>query len=541
MLKYTNKLNNLSLPFRGVPFWLTHQIQLRHRHDDKKNASNNRPNFQNAISMRQIEAKKSILIETDRDPNTIKKVIAYCSNARVKNIYRKDDVDGKISHFLVEFENFSTVNNIITTAFHPGNFLLDSKIRAKGRFLRFNPIHNPTRENRSNVPVKVERNITEHELLLKEMRKEKSIDKQIMTLYKSNRLSDFSTRLRFLTALQLEEALSGVFHQPKVLPFGSSINGFGRMQSDLDMILLSCGNRIRNCPFDVMEVGPLDGRFSVRNNLHLISNIARNWLHGVKHVEPILNARVPIIKYHQKLTCLECDLSMSNISGFQMSEILYTLGEMDWRVRPFVFYMRTWAQSFGIMQGYPSLGLSNFMLTCLAIFFLQQLPQPVLPPIDDFMKLIVTDDKIPSITDSTKLNFKSKNTSTLTQLLMEFFDFYASFNFQEDAVSISAGSIKVNVGAESMYIYNPLDVGVNVSRNITDYERNDFVNKCRFAQNALANDKLDAVALLELVGEGNIASKLDSFVHNMVNMNKDKISSNNKTVKRKFIVKTILS
>lgn len=175
----------------------------------------------------------------------------------------------------------------------------------------------PTGESTPKRPhnIKRELNVADQDAILRAMRTEKTTSNQIMKLYNVNKLSDLSSRLRFLTALQIEEALSGVFHNAQVLPFGSSINGFGRMQSDLDMIVLSCGNRTYKGQFNSIPLGKEENgaRFVNRNNLYVMSSIARHWLQGVHDVVPILNARVPIIKYNHYLTNLECDLSMSNV------------------------------------------------------------------------------------------------------------------------------------------------------------------------------------------------------------------------------------
>lgn len=162
--------------------------------------------------------------------------------------------------------------------------------------------------------IKRELNISNKDGILRAMRTETTTNDQIMKLYKVNRLSELSSRLRFLTALQVEEAISGVFHEAQVLPFGSSINGFGRMESDLDMILVSYGNRNFKSKFVSMPLGKQDdvARLVNRNNLFVLSSIARHWLQGVSEVTPVLNARVPIIKYNHELTYLECDLSMGN-------------------------------------------------------------------------------------------------------------------------------------------------------------------------------------------------------------------------------------
>lgn len=219
-----------------------------------------------------------------------------------------------------------------------------------------------------------------------------------------------------------------------------------------------------------------------------------------------------------------------------MSEMFYTFGELDKRVRPLVFYIRAWAKEFDILATFPSPGLSNFMLTCLVIFFLQRLPKPILPPSDDFISIRETNENIQHITDTTKLNFKTENTSTLSELLVEFLDYYSSFKFGKDAASIATGTIKANIGSESMYIYNPLDNGLNVSRNVSDFERNQFVEKCRTARDALIQAKIDAVELLEFYNKNLGREKIDSFVNNMTK-NQNRRDRNGSA---KFKVKTVM-
>lgn len=261
---------------------------------------------------RQLQAKRSIFVEAPNDLNAVKEFTTYCSRiGKIQNLFRSD-VNSK-TYFLVEFSKSSVPVEIIRSAFHSGNHLADGKVRAKGRFLYFNP-KTESMTKQKPFGYKREVNMSNRESILKAMRKEEKIDDQIMTLFNVNRLSDLSSRLRFLTALQVEEAISGMFHEAQVLPFGSSINGFGQMQSDLDMILMSCGNKSRQSQFSLIELGKPDdvARQNIRNNLFTLSSIARHWLQGVTEVTPVLNARVPIIKYIHKLTQLDCDLSMGN-------------------------------------------------------------------------------------------------------------------------------------------------------------------------------------------------------------------------------------
>lgn len=57
------------------------------------------------------------------------------------------------------------------------------------------------------------------------------------TLYDITKLNDLGTRLRFLTALQIERTICGLFPQVAAYPFGSSVNGYGKLGCDLDLVL----------------------------------------------------------------------------------------------------------------------------------------------------------------------------------------------------------------------------------------------------------------------------------------------------------------
>lgn len=64
------------------------------------------------------------------------------------------------------------------------------------------------------------------------------ISGQIIDLYEALKLTDLEIRLRFHTACHLEQYVSRLFQNMRILPFGSSINGFGRKRCDLDLVLL---------------------------------------------------------------------------------------------------------------------------------------------------------------------------------------------------------------------------------------------------------------------------------------------------------------
>jgi len=56
-------------------------------------------------------------------------------------------------------------------------------------------------------------------------------------LHNLTKMGELGTRLRFLTARQVESSLTGAFPSCRALLFGSSVNGFGKAGCDLDLVM----------------------------------------------------------------------------------------------------------------------------------------------------------------------------------------------------------------------------------------------------------------------------------------------------------------
>lgn len=158
-----------------------------------------------------------------------------------------------------------------------------------------------------------------------------------------------------------------------------------------------------------------------------------------------------------------------------MSELLFLLGEIDTRVRPLVFTIRKWAQTVGLTNQSPGRWISNFSLTCLVIFFLQQLKTPILPPIEYLVNearpgdVRITEDKINCtfLRDLNALDYDSENEDSLATLFLQFFEFYSQFDFHNRAISLNKGESILKPDHSPIYIVNPLETNLNVSKNIS--------------------------------------------------------------------------
>jgi poly(A) RNA polymerase, mitochondrial len=165
-----------------------------------------------------------------------------------------------------------------------------------------------------------------------------------------------------------------------------------------------------------------------------------------------------------------------------MSEILYMFGQIDSRVRTLTFAIRKWANTVGLTNPSPGRWISNFSLSLLVVFFLQQLKNPILPSINTLIEAAtkndfrITEDQINCtfLRDLNRLNFQTVNTDTLGELLLKFFEFYSQFDFNFRAISLNEAKSIVKPEHSAMFIVNPFEKHLNVSKNVSLEETDRF-------------------------------------------------------------------
>ncbi|XP_063235132.1 poly(A) RNA polymerase gld-2 homolog A-like [Bacillus rossius redtenbacheri] len=208
---------------------------------------------------------------------------------------------------------------------------------------------------------------------------------------------------------------------------GSTISGFGSNRSDVDMCLL-------------VRHAEMDQRNEAVVHLELLLKCLRR-LEFVNNLE-LIQAKVPILKFRDARQGLEVDLNCNNAVGIRNTHLLYCYSQMDWRVRPLVLIVKLWAQHHDINDA-KNMTISSYSLVLMVIHFLQCGVTPsVLPCLHDLYQ-----GKFSPHSDVQHIDvhevippYFTLNRQPLGQLLLEFLQYYASFDYSLYAVSVRLAS-----------------------------------------------------------------------------------------------------
>lgn len=204
-----------------------------------------------------------------------------------------------------------------------------------------------------------------------------------------------------------------------------------------------------------------------------------------------------------------------------MSDFLYMMASIDERVQPLVFAVRKWAAEVGLTNSLPGRWLTNFSLTLLVLSFLQTKMNDsprILPSLNELVKMSGKPDRFVT-TEGVDCTFlrdanvylkqhPASNTESLQSLLQRFFEYYSQFDFANKAVCLNEPVALTKPEHSAMYIVNPLERGLNVSKNVSLDELEKFRMEVRNAAWLLESEetRTDNWGLLNL-----FASKKRSF------------------------------
>lgn len=260
--------------------------------------------------------------------------------------------------------------------------------------------------------------------------------------------------------------------------FGSSLSNLFTSKSDIDFCLM-----IADSPLQDEEILTQLNKY-IRKQL---SKIIMDFLiNSDAHTICLAQARVPIIKLVEPhpLMPVKFDLCVNRLLGVKNSSLVATYVDLDERIRPLIFIIKQFGKQvvyicfssnfqFDILN--PSHGLTSYALNQLIIFFLQtragtlfSVNNSLVPVVPNLQANANSTDKFVDVLGyncyfETPKGYKSNNTQTLGQLLVEFFLYYSCFDFSKKVVSIRTAKPlsvdEVDFEPSLMCIEDPFETG----------------------------------------------------------------------------------
>ncbi|CAB3410713.1 unnamed protein product [Caenorhabditis bovis] len=254
----------------------------------------------------------------------------------------------------------------------------------------------------------------------------------------------------YKTKMEVREKLLGIFQkiyrEKKLLMHvtGSSVNGCGAYNSDVDMCL--CIPKLKNGKF-------FDDFPSSLSQLRAIQRIlsravARSEIRKLVRKTTLIPAVVPILKVDLQppYENLDIDININNIAGIYNSHLLHYYSQIDGRFPALALVVKHWAIRNEI--GDAQYGTFNsYSLILLVIHYLQCGVRPaVLPNLqhifpEKFDRKLSLENLVLFGNIIDKLPDRPPNTWSLGELTIGFFNYYARFPFNKYAISIRSGQI----------------------------------------------------------------------------------------------------
>ncbi|KIM43655.1 hypothetical protein M413DRAFT_443561 [Hebeloma cylindrosporum] len=305
------------------------------------------------------------------------------------------------------------------------------------------------------------------------------------------------TRMRLGVKTRVEQAIQGTFGRKYTVEFfGSTRYGVSHLDSDLDMVVIDPDapegwNHASSKPPHKISRKYLPAPiYNIRRLASCLSYA------GFKISEHRISTSVPIVKFTDRITGLECDLNVNERLGIANSDLIKHYCDISPVLRPMLFSIKEWAKPLQLNSPSTprvSASFSSYAFALMTIGFLQaqgQLPnlQANLPPL--------AAGEIPAIWTrkphrrwEVRYRMEPGWTSPecrLDEVLQKWFHFWATFPYTEKCLDIRLGGIVDRVEREDqtssvgnpIIVPDPFILTKNVSRDVSKKVVELFKEEC---------------------------------------------------------------
>ncbi|CAF0757010.1 unnamed protein product [Didymodactylos carnosus] len=326
--------------------------------------------FESTVDYRRQQARRTVLVHLGRShcETDLYKMCSGIGTIANMTLYTAN----KKECALIEFTTEQSVKLLLNQSTH---FTNENRLPCS---------QNPSPKNK-NFLIGREIERSDDSIVVQSLGDISNVSDQIKHFWHKTKLTEIDIRLRYFVASIIEEAFSSIFVDTVCLPFGSSVSTFGKLNCDLDMVMCFEDFRAKNLQLQREEEHTqaqklrfltkrsyLTDRFQAQAYLKILAETLKHFMAECTDVQIILPARVPIVRFYHRLSALHCDVSMSEFkSSYYMTKLLWSLSTIDSRIAPLVFSIRCWAKESSITQSTPGPWFSNFQMTLLVLYYLQ--------------------------------------------------------------------------------------------------------------------------------------------------------------------------
>ncbi|KAH9503294.1 Glycerol 2-dehydrogenase (NADP(+)) [Bulinus truncatus] len=290
-------------------------------------------------------------------------------------------------------------------------------------------------QNSSNSPKTVQSDllaaaVTEEDFLVPVNPGTEEITVAIWDYFLKSHMTDEDLKKKLKLRKCLLSVMGAAFPNCRLFIVGSSMTGFATRSSDVDMCLMISEQEI-------------DQRNKAMVILQAIAKVLRKC--AFMRSAEVISAKVPILKFFDTVSQVECDLNINNLIGIRNTHLLRCYAYMDWRVRPLMLFIKHWARFHDINDASKKT-ISSYSLTLMLIHYLQAgINPPVLPCLHSmYPHLFSIYNNVCRLSlnfSENNINFVSQNNVTLGELFLGFLNYYSNiFNYDTQVISVRLGT-----------------------------------------------------------------------------------------------------
>lgn len=154
----------------------------------------------------------------------------------------------------------------------------------------------------------------------------------------------------------------------------------------------------------------------------------------------ILGAKVPLLRAIHTPTNLTCDINFSNARGCYNSKFIYAATRFDYRIHELAVIIKFWSKCAYLLTNHRQ--MNSYCIVMMLIFYLQTKKLPLLPSVQDLQMGIPRINYGPwNLGYPRDINFVSLNKESVRMLLVNFFKYYANFDFGTNLISPYVGRL----------------------------------------------------------------------------------------------------